>query len=724
MQDPVQKLGRIGMNVTRDGSDDLAAIRSAGFDTIRIPVTIADLGPPQVRVDLRAYLGQARVLGLKVLLVLDRDAYYWPDWRRETSRYVAFWADFYAGLFDGIQAGNEPDHISPSSWDLAPTDFSALLAATRAALGPGVYLVAGGLASGQPDYLDQVDLSVCDAYAAHPYTKSGPSIDALYHQYEVKSTLPLLTTEWGCPSAWGPDVQADQTGETIAWAGRHGTPLWVYNWKDGGETFGLLDGQGRPKRALAAATAAIAALPVIGDVPPSPVPPGVTPAAAGTEAPAVDPWRWFGPTQLAQVVDAPEVNIRAHWPRIVAQLAVCGINTRGIQRAIIPTIAIETGGPDRSRRFTPVPEAYWTSDAWRRANLRYYPFFGRGFIQTTWRDNYAAADRAIAALWRMTTPLGLVENPDLALDPDVAAAALAIFWRDTRALPTPAYPNGYSLIDAAIEGDTEWLRRLVQGGTAGLTPFRAMYALLGDAPGETPAAPPRVSFNRAYPTILQDDPWSCWPTSARWLLGAIGADADGDGQPPTEAYVEGQAIRDGIVSKALGLLVASAGPGARWLNEQWLDALGLHATAYGQVSYADLIRMALEGPVLAGWPSHWTAIRGVSPEGELQLANPAPNWMGAGQRLSEAEFTALGPFTAIGVPVGEQEDPLVIAQLQAQLAQVTQERDAHKADRDRLITYLAVVGDDRMDAIAAVVDQVRQDRVDALGPRPVAGGAA
>ena len=45
----------------------------------------------------------------------------------------------------------------------------------------------------------------------------------------------------------------------------------------------------------------------------------------------------------------------------------------------------ETGGT-----MTPVLEAYWLSENWRRNNLRYYPWYGRGLIQTTWKRNYEA----------------------------------------------------------------------------------------------------------------------------------------------------------------------------------------------------------------------------------------------------------------------------------------------------------------------------------------------
>jgi hypothetical protein len=62
-----------------------------------------------------------------------------------------------------------------------------------------------------------------------------------------------------------------------------------------------------------------------------------------------------------------------------------------------------------------VREAYWLSEEWRRNNLKYYPHYGRGYVQLTWAKNYARADDEL--------DLGgkLISNEDLALQPDIAA---------------------------------------------------------------------------------------------------------------------------------------------------------------------------------------------------------------------------------------------------------------------------------------------------------------
>jgi len=74
---------------------------------------------------------------------------------------------------------------------------------------------------------------------------------------------------------------------------------------------------------------------------------------------------------------------------------------------VLATVEWETGGT-----FQPVREAYWKSEEWRRQNLRYYPYYGRGYVQLTWEANYRKYAKIMG--------LDLVGNPDLALQPEVA----------------------------------------------------------------------------------------------------------------------------------------------------------------------------------------------------------------------------------------------------------------------------------------------------------------
>ena len=64
----------------------------------------------------------------------------------------------------------------------------------------------------------------------------------------------------------------------------------------------------------------------------------------------------------------------------------------------------------------PVREAFWLSDAWRKANLRYYPWYGRGYVQLTWERNYKRAGDALG--------MDLTTDADVVMRSDVAAKIL------------------------------------------------------------------------------------------------------------------------------------------------------------------------------------------------------------------------------------------------------------------------------------------------------------
>jgi hypothetical protein len=65
--------------------------------------------------------------------------------------------------------------------------------------------------------------------------------------------------------------------------------------------------------------------------------------------------------------------------------------------------------------YEPVEEAFYLGgrvrdlDAWRRRNLRYSPWHGRGYVQLTWRANYVKAERLL--------DISLTADPTLAMVP-------------------------------------------------------------------------------------------------------------------------------------------------------------------------------------------------------------------------------------------------------------------------------------------------------------------
>lgn len=74
---------------------------------------------------------------------------------------------------------------------------------------------------------------------------------------------------------------------------------------------------------------------------------------------------------------------------------------------VLATVEWET-----ARTFKPVREAFWLSEDWRKENLLYFPFYGRGFVQITWEKNYKKYSDILE--------IDLVGMPDLAMNEIVA----------------------------------------------------------------------------------------------------------------------------------------------------------------------------------------------------------------------------------------------------------------------------------------------------------------
>ena len=86
---------------------------------------------------------------------------------------------------------------------------------------------------------------------------------------------------------------------------------------------------------------------------------------------------------------------------------------------ILATVKHETNGT-----FKPVREAYWLTEKKRKKLLkRYYPYYGRGHVQLTWRENYKKFTRILRKHFDDDT-IDLVIYPDLLLDPSYSIFVL------------------------------------------------------------------------------------------------------------------------------------------------------------------------------------------------------------------------------------------------------------------------------------------------------------
>jgi hypothetical protein len=399
---------------------------------------------------------------------------------------------------------------------------------------------------------------------------------------------------------------------------------------------GAPDDDGKPQwwflgdRMIAAAAEAMAVevateppLPVAVQPAPEPAPPEPIQEPA---MPTSDPWEHFSAEQIATASGCPLDAVTEHWPRIVRQLALCGIADRPVQVAAIGTVAIETAST-----FRPIHE-YGTEADW--ADYEGGPeYAGRGFIQLTHRSNYRTFGEYVDDLWHAGGAIDLVARPDDALDPDVAAAVLATYFVHHTTL------QGYSIPDAARAGDWEWVRRLVQGGDAGLSRLVRIASALEGAP-----MPTKVAFDANEPAHAQEESFDCSQEALEWALFAVG-------RRPSDDWLENTMIDEGVMSKEQGLLDATGKGLADFVTRQYGE-FGFYANNEPSVTFDAVAAEIGPYPLLIGgrrW-SHWSGVRGYDAIRDiLLLANPADGWQGVKQTMNRAQFDALGPFSMVRV---------------------------------------------------------------------------
>jgi hypothetical protein len=166
----------------------------------------------------------------------------------------------------------------------------------------------------------------------------------------------------------------------------------------------------------------------------------------------------FSADTIATILHAPLANVEANWPMVVEALTALKVLDPAVEIAAIASIGSE------SYVFAPEKEA--GTDAYFR---RMYEFdrslgnlepgdgpkyCGRGFVPLLGRSEYARFGKLVGA--------DLVDQPDLALDPAVAARILAY------AFMLKGVPK------AAAEDDWVKVRRLVHGDLSGWKRFNGI----------------------------------------------------------------------------------------------------------------------------------------------------------------------------------------------------------------------------------------------------------
>lgn len=145
-------------------------------------------------------------------------------------------------------------------------------------------------------------------------------------------------------------------------------------------------------------------------VAPPPTVPDLPPAAVGT-AGLDNPQAFFDSLRESRILGSSTLK-----PDQVSGLeAVLGAALAAGWPLAFTAYALATAGHETAYTMQPVREAFWLSENWRRTHLRYHPFYGRGYVQLTWKANYERADRELELNGRLN------DNLDLAMDPGIAA---------------------------------------------------------------------------------------------------------------------------------------------------------------------------------------------------------------------------------------------------------------------------------------------------------------
>jgi putative chitinase len=134
-----------------------------------------------------------------------------------------------------------------------------------------------------------------------------------------------------------------------------------------------------------------------------------------------------------------------------------GVDTPQSLAMFIAQTAHETGG------YKYMTESGWLKnpDAWAKANTRYYPYQGRGFIQLTHESNYKDFSLHYFGDTR------LVSNPRL-MDNNLVLGAYAAlwFWK---------FGNGGKIAQLARESKVLEVTKKINGGTKGLAERKSFF---------------------------------------------------------------------------------------------------------------------------------------------------------------------------------------------------------------------------------------------------------
>lgn len=119
-------------------------------------------------VDLNPWIDDAHERGLSALGVIANESLHDGDENLSSVQAARLYAARYGDTLEYLQVGNEPDHVSASSWTMSPETLNHLMMVFGVEF-PDTPIICGGMADGRPEYLDALDPDLYDLVGVHPY---------------------------------------------------------------------------------------------------------------------------------------------------------------------------------------------------------------------------------------------------------------------------------------------------------------------------------------------------------------------------------------------------------------------------------------------------------------------------------------------------------------------------------------------------------------------------
>ena len=169
------------------------------------------------------------------------------------------------------------------------------------------------------------------------------------------------------------------------------------------------------------------------------------------------------------VPGARREHLETNLPLVISALEAAQLGDKPMILMALATIRVETGSFEPISEFesrfntSPGGHPFDLYDSRKDLGNTGAPdgaaFKGRGFIQLTGRSNYVLYGP------KLTPPVDLVADPEIANSPRVAADLLSLFLADRE----------LQIKDAIAHGNMQAARRLVNGGVNGLDRFTDAY---------------------------------------------------------------------------------------------------------------------------------------------------------------------------------------------------------------------------------------------------------